>query len=1068
MEKKRTISWPLILGFLLLSARSFAGHSPQVYQQQPVTGKITDRSGNPVTATVGFKGGRTAVTTDSDGGFRIANPMGLDTLLITGLHIGTVVWPLRGEGPQLITVTLKAQEITEVVINTGYETLPRERATGAFGHIDNGTLNLQVGTDILGRLDGVVAGLTFDRNADVRVRGLSTINGPTDVLVVVDNFPLEGSIDMINPNDVESVTVLKDAAAASIWGARAGNGVIVITTKKGRFNQPVDIGFNHTLSGHGKPRLWELPRMSSADFIDVEAFLFRNNAFFIDFLLSDFYKTPVSPAADIFRQRSAGLISAADSASRIAALKIHDIRTDLLEHVYRNAVTSQYSLNLRGGSGNVSYLFSAAYDKAVSDLSATDDRLNLNVSNSYRPSRALQVNTSLRYTRTESVTGREGYNSGSYKVNGKEIPYLRLTDDVGNAIPVETFIRHGYADTAGGGLLLDWKHYPLADWQHRKATTGIHSVLADVGIDYAILDALKLGVQYQYQQQATENTQLSDMDSYYTRNLINLYSRIDHSTGEINRVVPEGDILASGRSAVLGQSVRTQANYRSAWGFHELNGLLGGEARQVARDRTAYPAVFGYSRDPLLTAPVDLFNSHPTLITGFASQIPVSRSTTFEKTVNRFLSFYGNVGYTYNGRYSLTASARRDGSNLFGVKTNNQWNPLWSVGASWLASDEPFFRGREVNYLKLRATYGVSGNIATDASAVPVLGYYPPNNWTIFFPYAAAQGISNPELRWETSRMLNVGADFAMEGDRLSGSLDLYRKKGTDLYGPTPYDYTAYGVVSEITRNVAGMQGHGIDLTLSSVNIDRAFRWTSALLFNYAVNKTTDYFVPTADRLASLVGNGAGITPVIGKPLHGIASYRWGGLDASGNPQGYLGDDLSTDYRTMAERVRSSGIDSNVVYHGSAEPVYQGTLGNTLQYKGLSLSVYISYRLGYHFRREVLSYDQLFRTGGGHAEFAYRWKQPGDEASTNVPSMLYPANGDRDAFYRLAEVNVRRADQVRIQFVTATYRLPALSDRFPVASVYLNASNLGFVWRASADNLDLSVPTYAVGLNMNF
>lgn len=1042
-----------------------AGTNTVPVQQEPITGKVVDEAGNPMLVTISLKDSRVTVVSNNSGEFQISGPANRAVLVISGIQIETLEWEVNGRGYQLITVKTKLNEVEEVVINTGYERIPRERAAGSFEHVDNATLGLQVGTDILKRLDGVAAGLTFNRNDDVRVRGMSTINGPADVLIVVDNFPFEGGIDMINPNDVESVTVLKDAAAASIWGARAGNGVIVITTKQGRFNQPLKMEFNYTLSGHGKPRLWDLPRMSSADFIDVEAFLFRNNAFATDILLSDLLKTPLSPAVNVFRQRAADLITAADSAYQIAGLKGIDIRQDLLDHVYRNALTGQYAFNLRGGNENVNYLISAGYDKGVTDLSATDDRLTLNVGNSYKPFANLSINASVRYTRTVNVTGRENHASGSYRVNGKEIPYLRLADEAGNPLPVETYIRHDFADAAGNGLLLDWKHYPLSDWRHRRSTANTGSILADAGLEYTPIGGLSIGVKYQYQQQATGTEQLSGMESYYTRNLINLYSQFDPASGELRYVVPKGGILGMGRAVLGGHSVRGQVTYRKRWNRHELSGLAGSEARELANRRTGYPTVFGYSGDPLLTSPVDVFNAHPTLITGVSSQIPAVSTVRFEKTVNRFLSFFGNAGYTYNGTYSFTASVRKDGSNIFGVKTNNRWNPLWSIGTSWLASNEPFFNMDAIRYLKLRATYGVSGNIAPGTSAVPIIQYISPNNRTTFFPTAEIQGVNNPELRWEQSAMLNLGMDFAITGDRLNGSIEYYVKKGSDLYGPAPYDYTVYGVTNQVTKNVAGMEGRGMDLTLNTINTAGAFSWRSSFMLNYVNNKTTAYFVPTADRLATLIGNARGINPVIGKPLYGIASYRWGGLDASGNPQGYVGNELSTNYNAISSAVRSLGIDSNVVYHGSAEPTYLGTLGNTFAYKGFSLSVYVAYKAGYHFRREVLSYGQLFTQGAGHAEFGTRWQHPGDELRTDVPSMAYPLNANRDAFYANSDINVRRADHMRLQFLSATYAIPVKSKRISSLNIHMNASDLGFIWRASNDNLNPAVPTYAIGLS---
>src|SRR5690606_25067062 len=154
-----------------------------------------------------------------------------------------------------------------------------------------------------------------------------------------------------------------------------------------------------------------------------------------------------------------------------------------------------------------------------------------------------------------------------------------------------------------------------------------------------------------------------------------------------------------------------------------------------------------------------------------------------------------------------------------------------------------------------------------------------------------------------------------------------------------------------------------------------------------------------------------------GKPLHSIASHRWGGLDSQGNPQGYLGRDLSTDYRSIFNEVSVFDIDSNVVYHGSSKPTWLGSMGNSFTLKGITLTIYLSYKMGYYFRRSTLSYSQLQSQGDGHNEFALRWKQPGDEFRTTVPSMVFPFDSNRDRFYNYSEIKVARADNIRIQFI---------------------------------------------------
>jgi hypothetical protein len=332
------------------------------------------------------------------------------------------------------------------------------------------------------------------------------------------------------------------------------------------------------------------------------------------------------------------------------------------------------------------------------------------------------------------------------------------------------------------------------------------------------------------------------------------------------------------------------------------------------------------------------------------------------------------------------------------------------------------------------------------------------------FATARIQILNNPTLRWEKSAMMNLAIDFAMKRNLISGSIEYYEKTGTDLYGPSPYDYTVWGATSSIIINSASMKGKGIDIILNSKNIDGKFKWYSGFLFNYNTNKVTKYYSASANQITSKINSAQSIAPVIGKPVYAIAAYKWGGLDSIGNPRGYVNGKLSTDYIAIVTEGTLKGVDGNLVYMGPSSPPFFGSVTNSFLWKNFSLSVLLNYKIGYYFRKSSLSYPQLVN-GLGHKDYAKRWQKPGDELSTNVPSFIYPINSSsrrRDDFYNASEILVLKADHIRLQYINLSYSLEKAKFKklpFKDLQVYANAANLGILWRANKENLDPEYPS---------
>lgn len=1041
-----------------------------------VSGKVVNEEGVPVFATVTVKGTKNITTTNEEGKFYLKEVDENAILIITGVNIEPIEWRVDGRNELKITAKKRIIQDQEVIVSTGYYDVPKERATGSFVKIGNETFNQQTGTNILQRLDGITSGLLFDtkspeqpRKTNISIRGLSTINGPLDPLIVLDGFVYEGDINNINPNDVESVSILKDAAAASIWGARAGNGVIVVNTKRGRFNQQLKVEFNSTVIITEKPDLHYLPQISSSDYIGLEQTLFNNG--FFDGSINSLYQAGLTPAVEILLKRRNGTISSNDSAIQINALKSVDSRDQYLKYFYKKSFTQQYALNLRGGSGNVAWIVSGAYDKTIGSLDDRFDKLNFHFDNMYKPAKNFVLTLGVYYTGSKALSGKPAYNSIS--ISNRNVPYLSFKDVDGNSKSIAYALRDSYTDTAGAGKLLDWKYYPLEDYKHDRTETNLDEIVATVGANYKLFTDLTVDIKYQFQKQRSLTERFSDLESFDARNSINLFTQLDRSSGSINYILPLGGILRTTNSTIRSQNIRGQLNYSKNWLFHNISAIAGAETREVITNGNSFTA-YGYKNDPLSSGNVDYVNSYPTFITGNYSTI--SGAPGFFDLTNRFLSVYGNAAYTYKQKYTVSASGRRDGSNIFGINTNDRWKPLWSVGLAWNIGAENFYKIDWLPFLKIRATYGYSGNVDLSKTALPVGTINSPgiNN----FPWFRIENLNDPNLRWEQVATLNAGVDFGLRNSRLTGSLDFYKKRGSDLYGRTPYDYTAWGAQSFITRNVANMEGHGIDLVLNSKNIEKEFKWTSTLLFNYNVSKTTAYYTAEARQIGSLVGSDGNISPVIGKPLYAIAAYKWGGLDNMGNPQGFVNGEKSSDYYAIFDEAITKGIGGNIIFKGSATPLAFGSFINSFSWKGISLSANISYKLGYYFRKSTISYSQLISYGIGNEEFAKRWQKPGDELIMNVPSIDLNNDQNRDGFYALSEINVLRGDHIRLQYINLSYTLDKTTLKkalFPSIQIYANAANLGILWRQNKLKLDpeyrSSVPPskiFSLGLRASF
>ena len=1008
-----------------------------------IKGKVRDKEGKGIEGvTVTLFSGQQKAYSKKDGDFDLDNILAGDSLLFSCIGFEDLLYVL--EKVEFVNVVLRDQPhvLDMVTVSTGYQHLPKERVTGSFSIVDNDLFNQQVSTDVLSRLEAVANGLVVDRGTTpvprITVRGLSTIRGPKDALIIVDNFPYEGNIENINPNEVEHITILKDAAAASIWGARAGNGVIVITTKKARTEQPLTIGFNSNLTVGSRPDLSYIRQMSTSDFIDVEQYLYEEGHY--DSWINSTNKRVLSNVVEILKSNST------DTQQQINRLRDIDVRDDFKRYFYKRSTNQLYALSLSGGTAVMGWRASLGHDNNLSNLDARYDRTTLRFHNTYRPIKNLQLFAEINYVRSGQKNGRPGY--GTIFQGGGILPYAQFADQDGTPLPIVKGHSMSYLETAGNGKLLDWKYYPLEDYRHTPSIGSTQDLLINTGGSYEFFKGFDLDVRYQHQRQTVNGRSLYDVESYYARDLINNFTQI-RTDGTVIHNVPVGGILDQSNTALNSNSFRGQLNYSNIWARHEINALAGTELR-LKQNTGSSNRLYGYDDGILTFGTVDNRNTYPDFISGSQGYIP-ERSGLSDVQTN-FVSNFANASYTFDQKYIFSISGRRDASNLFGLKTNDQWNPFWSSGLSWIVSNEQFYRGNLLPYLKLRATYGFSGNIDPSMSAVTTIRYVTNSPYTLS-PFSQFENYYNPKLRWETSRIFNVGLDFNTKDNIISGSIEYYQKKGENLFGVSLMDYTL-GVGSSIIQNVASMKGRGVDVELKSNNLRGDFKWQTALNFSHFREQVTDYYLSSTQASFFLASN-VPISGIEGKPVYSIYGYRWAGLDPqTGDPQGYVDGELSKEYTVL------TGNETEIYdlrYFGSAIPTLYGSLGNTFSFKGISVSLSLIYKLGYYYRRNSINYGSLFDNWAGHSDYALRWQNPGDEQHTNVPSFVYPNSSARDAFYQGSEILVEKGDHIRLQYVNLSYNVNNLiggRNPFKNLQLYVNASSLGIIWRANKSNID--------------
>ena len=904
------------------------------------------------------------VITDVDGQFSIAIPAGITRFFCS--YVGYDVLEVKlVPGKEHYEITLHASsQMLDAVVVTGYQTVERRKLTAAVSKLDISDETIGAVKSIDQALAGQIAGLSVSPTsgapgapAKIRIRGTASLNGTQDPLWVLDGIPLEGtdvpepdelnditnmkqsSIAGLNPADIENITILKDAAATAIYGARAANGVIVITTKKGKVGKPV-INFSSRFTYTPTLSLDRLNLLNSAEKVGLEMDMIRNN------YSPDNHKGGVYNILSNYNELSAfqnGGWDALSSDTQAAINRLKSVNTNWGDILFRDAFSQEYNLSLSGGTERVTYYTSFGYYKEDGNVDGVGmDRFNLVGKTSYKVNSILKVGASMfanRRKNTNYLTDAYGMSNPVF-YSRKANPYFELYDKNGN---------YNYDYDIQNNTDKDLGFNIFEERQNTSNESVVNSFSSIFDAELRFNDKWKLTSQFGYQLEKTSREEIADWESYAMRYY---YKLSEYSQGgETKHFLPEGGMQKSYENSNSQITWKAMGEYRDSFNdIHELEVMAGTELRKTWYE-TLFSAGYGFDRKTLTTKPVIFPNE------SYATSFPLHQTTYKE---NAYVSFYSTASYSLLNRYTVGGSIRFDGSDLFGVDKKYRYLPLYSVSALWRLSQEPFMQqAKWVDNLVFRASYGLQGNIDKNTSPF-LLGTYRSES---ILPGVSEDVIiinsaPNKKLRWEKTQSVNAGFDFSVLNQAINLSVDYYYRKGTDLIAlrmlPLETGFTSMNV------NWASMENKGVEISLSTRNITtKNFSWYTNFNFAYNGNKVLQENIPEQQTTPGREGYPVGAifalkTAGVNKETGNMMFYNPEGEKVTLKELYRLKDEwgigiASSDVTAAEERTFYS-------YIGSSDAPYTGGLINTFSYKNWELNVNFSLTFGGYVRTQP-SYD---------------------------------------------------------------------------------------------------------------
>lgn len=961
-------------------------------------GKVQDEKGAPLPGvSVIVKGTQVGTTTNVNGEFQIRVKKNT-SLIFTFVGMKNQELIVTSGTPVKVVLKMDNTQMQEVVI-TGYgPPVDRNKLTSSVYSVKAKDVIEPVGTSIDQMLQGKIPGMavlqqtsTVGAAPKIRIRGSSSIAGNREPVWVLDGVIMENPVKLdptelnsmdrvnlignaisgLNPEDIERIDVLKDASATAIYGVKAANGVIVITTKRGKPGPPA-VTYSTSMNIVGSPNIKQMHLMNSEERIEVSEEIHKRGLQYVGFTPEN-----VGYEGALLRLWN-NKISMSDFYQEVKQLK--EMNTNWFDLLYRNAFSQSHTLSISGSSEKIGYYFSAGYsNQKGAVLKESADRYSFMSNLDIRASRRFHAMLSL------------GASISSGTRPHSSIDMLSTAYNTSRSIPAYNADgSYAYFDQSAGFHDTPNLYYNIF---HELNSTGqeseSRSINTNLTLDYDFTDWLKINATLSYNAGNNIQEEYADEDSYYVSELRDVVYGYEFENKKNSKPyqdwkdmfckLPYGGVLSQDDNRNSSYTARAYLSFYKQLGNHNLS-AFGGIDMHSNSYKGRKEITYGYMRDRGKTVTwID-----PADWDEYRKNTAALRPTFTDSKDNTF-SYYGSVSYIYGGKYILNANVRGDGSNKLGQDKDARFLPIWSVSGRWNLTDETFMQPLEkvISSLSIRSSFGLQGNVteAHNPNMIINLGEFisMPEEYS-----ATLYSLPNPGLKWEKTRSFNLGTDFSFFNGILSGTFEYYSKVGKDQLVSISLSTT--NGASSATINGGTIHNKGWELSVSAVPIKtKHVSWS--LNFNTSKNKNEVTNAGNRQYSYSSYLNGSLIKD--GYAVNSFYSYRFKKLDQNGLPLFY-GTDERDEEGNLLVSSKEEALASVLTYSGKREPVFSGGLSSNLRLYNFSFNFLFAIQLGNKIRLNDLYGDNFqlpYPQQNMQDEFVNRWRNPGDENRTNIPAL---------------------------------------------------------------------------------
>ncbi len=1048
--KQASLRYEIVDDYVLITKSPIVIEKQVEQEKKEIKGTVTDVDGKPLPGvSVVVKGTMLGVATDVDGKYIIR--VHDNNIVLVFSFVGMVPQEITYAGQASLDVKMvsDAEQVEEVVV-TGYQVISKERATGAFSTINKDALEVKLASDLTQVMEGLTTGLVADKEGNVTIRGTSTFKAEAHPLIVLDGFPYDGTLNTINADNIENITILKDGVAASIYGARSANGVIVVTTKRGREGD-LKVSYKGTVSVTQKTNISDMNRSSTSEYIDGQIAKFDSAPYY-------YYPTPnrMAQVDYLLMQSGYGVMSRDEALAEIDKLRDNNLYKQVEKYGLRNKFTHQHNVNISGGGER--NLFNASvnfFDEKGEELMSKNNRFIFDLKNTWKFKKNITFSTSANIVYRKSEKSKTNI-LDLVTYSGLQ-PYDNIVDASGKPVDnVDFYVSPSresvYVGKAG---MKPWNYSPLKDMREGNDEVTDFQTRLTAQLNVKVFEGLDVLIGGVWARGNRNEKGFYSADAYAMRIGYNDATSISDLT---KHYLPEGGLLDETRNINESYTFRSQINFnRSFNDKHRLTSIVGSEIRRDQFDNVILPTKVGYNPISGDFIFVDNSNMSPSISTngndyllGRWSHLPRITEGGLDYRDNRFVSWYGNSSYEYDNRFLLSGSVRLDLTNFFGTDDKYRYKPTWSLGLTHKLSNEAWFDVDFIDRLNLRGSYGINGNISMTEGPFMILfseGY----NQT-------AQGISyriqypaNNQLRWEKTSTSNIGFDATMLNGRMNLSVDAYRKHSVDLLAPDATDRTTG--VGSLSKNVGEITNDGVEIALNTdVVKSNGFKYNTVVNASYNKNKVNEYNVKRSYATSYLYGSAAQGVNEKGYPVKGLWGFRGAPLSDKGEAQAYDAEGNLIHPNSVSKE--------DVVFLGSSIPKFNIAWVNNFSYKNFEASFMFVGSFGAKFWGDAFTGNNITNR---HVSKA--WKKAGDEKHTIYPRVSYLGSGwwgDKADYFIL------NANYVKLRDVTLSYNVPKEVLQhigFSTARVFVQGRNL-MTFRA--DGVDIDPETGSLPLKREF